>query len=71
MDIWFPTNKENTPKGLLLSTSEEAMLYPDWMKLRMIRSDNSRLCEAALDGLEADSLLLFIQHFGIPVKSMS
>ncbi len=33
LDIWFPQNKENSPKGFLLNTSEEAVLFPDWVKL--------------------------------------
>ncbi|KAG8338374.1 Integrator complex subunit 1 [Homalodisca vitripennis] len=66
LDIWFPLNKENTPKAFLVDTSEEALLIPDWLKLRMIRSRVPRLVNAALTDLEPQQLILFIQSFGIP-----
>lgn len=71
LEIWFPRNKDNNPKGFLLNTSEEADLYPDWIKLRMIRSDNARLITAALMDIDVDQLILFVQSFGIPVKAMT
>jgi len=54
----------------LVDTSEEALLIPDWLKLRMIRSRVPRLVEEALTDLEPPQLILFIQSFGIPVASM-
>ena len=54
-----------------MDTSEEALLLPDWLKLRMIRSEVARLVDAALQDLEPQQLLLFVQSFGIPVSSMS
>uniref|UniRef100_A0A1B6EU77 Uncharacterized protein n=1 Tax=Cuerna arida TaxID=1464854 RepID=A0A1B6EU77_9HEMI len=71
LDAWFPLNKEDTPKAFLVDTSEEALLIPDWLKLRMIRSRVPRLVNAALTDLEPQQLILFIQSFGIPVSSMS
>ncbi|KAI4461611.1 hypothetical protein MML48_5g00012025 [Holotrichia oblita] len=70
LDIWFPLNEEQ-PKAYLVDTSEEALLVPDWLKLRMIRSNVPRLVDAAVEKLEAPQLVLFIQSFGIPVVSIS
>lgn len=70
IDTWFPVDG-NCPKAYLVDTSEEALLVPDWLKLRMIRSDVPRLVDAAIDKLEASQLVLFIQSFGIPVDSTS
>lgn len=70
LDLWFPLNEEQ-PKAYLVDTSEEALLVPDWLKLRMIRSDVARLVNAAIEKLEASQLVLFIQSFGIPVVSIS
>uniref|UniRef100_T1HRR4 DUF3677 domain-containing protein n=1 Tax=Rhodnius prolixus TaxID=13249 RepID=T1HRR4_RHOPR len=71
LDIWFPEDVNKTPKGFLVDTSEEALLIPDWLKLRMIRSHVPRLVEAALMDLDIAQLILFIQSFGIPIASMS
>ncbi|KAJ1532280.1 hypothetical protein ONE63_000894 [Megalurothrips usitatus] len=70
LEAWFPQNGQY-PKAFLIDTSEEALLYPDWLKLRMIRSEVEVLVEAALADLEPRDLVLFIQSFGIPVESMS
>uniref|UniRef100_A0A8C6XX02 Integrator complex subunit 1 n=1 Tax=Naja naja TaxID=35670 RepID=A0A8C6XX02_NAJNA len=67
--IWFP-EKKSLPTAFLVDTSEEALLLPDWLKLRMIRSEVPRLVDAALQDLEPQQLLLFVQSFGIPVSSM-
>lgn len=69
-EIWFPINSEQ-PKAFLVDTSEEALLLPDWLKLRMIRSSVGILVDAALKDLDPSQLVLFIQSFGIPVSSMS
>lgn len=37
LDTWFPEGG-SPPSAFLLDTSEEALLLPDWLKLRMIRS---------------------------------
>ncbi|XP_017779364.1 PREDICTED: integrator complex subunit 1 [Nicrophorus vespilloides] len=71
LDMWFPISEERQPKAYLVDTSEEALLVPDWLKLRMIRSNVPRLLDAAVDKLEASQLVLFIQSFGIPVVSIS
>lgn len=70
LDLWFPLNVEQ-PKAYIVETQEEAVLIPDWLKLRMIRSSMPRLVNAAVEKLEAAQLVLFIQSFGIPVPSMS
>lgn len=48
LDIWFP-DKKPLPTAFLVDTSEEALLLPDWLKLRMIRSEVSRLVDAGMD----------------------
>ncbi|XP_014664125.1 PREDICTED: integrator complex subunit 1-like [Priapulus caudatus] len=69
LDIWF-TAGGDTPSAYLVDTSEEALLFPDWLKLRMIRASVERLVRAALRDLEPSQLVLFVQSFGIPVTSM-
>ena len=69
LNAWFPENSP-PPSAYLVDTSEEALLLPDWLKLRMIRSNVSSLVDAALQDLEPAQLVLFIQSFGIPVASM-
>lgn len=66
LSMWHPV-----PRAYLMDTSEEAVLIPDWLKLKMIRSDVEVLVDSALHELEPDQLVLFIQSFGIPVASMS
>ena len=66
LSMWHPV-----PKAYLMDTSEEAILIPDWLKLKMIRSDVEVLVDSALCELEPDQLVLFIQSFGIPVASMT
>lgn len=58
LDIWFPEEKP-LPTAFLVDTSEEALLLPDWLKLRMIRSEVLRLVDAgtAQAGLEWWGLL--------------
>lgn len=70
LDMWFPINEER-PKAFLVDTTDEALLVPDWLKLRMIRSYVERLVDAAVYKLEPPQLVLFIQSFGIPVISIS
>ncbi|XP_070581337.1 integrator complex subunit 1-like isoform X2 [Ptychodera flava] len=70
LSAWFPDNCPS-PSAFLVDTSEEALLLPDWLKLRMIRSNVPRLVDAALEDLEPAQLVLFVQSFGIPVNSMS
>jgi hypothetical protein len=67
MSIWFC---QPPPQSFLLDTSEEALLLPDWLKLRLLRSKDSRLIDAALKDLESAQLVLFIQTFGLPTTSM-
>eukprot|EP00057_Strongylocentrotus_purpuratus_P016152 XP_011670626.1 PREDICTED: integrator complex subunit 1-like [Strongylocentrotus purpuratus] len=70
LGTWCPGNAP-PPSAYLVDTSEEALLLPDWLKLRMIRSSVDQLVIAALQDLEPAQLVLFIQSFGIPVQSMS
>ncbi|XP_077980803.1 integrator complex subunit 1-like [Glandiceps talaboti] len=70
LSAWFPETAPS-PSAFLVDTSEEALLLPDWLKLRMIRSNVGRLVDAALEDLEPAQLVLFVQSFGIPVNSMS
>ena len=68
--MWFPPGQE-LPRAYLVDTSEEALLIPDWLKLKMIRSSVQVLVDSALKDLDPQQLVLFIQSFGIPVESMS
>ncbi|XP_003746940.2 integrator complex subunit 1 [Galendromus occidentalis] len=70
LNAWFPSNGD-TVHAYLSPSREEALLLPDWLKLRMIRSPIEQLVDAALKDLQSDQLVLFIQSFGIPVASMS
>ncbi|KAJ8037540.1 Integrator complex subunit 1 [Holothuria leucospilota] len=70
LSSWFP-DAGPTPSAYLVDTSEEALLFPDWLKLRMIRSSVPKLVDAALQDLEPAQLVLFVQSFGIPVQSVS
>ncbi len=45
LDAWFPAGG-HPPTAYLVDTSEEALLLPDWLKLRMIRSTSLRLVDA-------------------------
>jgi len=69
-EMWFPSNTQH-PQVYFVETSEEALIYPDWLKLRMIKSNVQVLVDTALKDLEPRQLILFIQSFGIPVSSMS
>ncbi|KAJ8965278.1 hypothetical protein NQ314_004241 [Rhamnusium bicolor] len=70
LNSWFPENMEH-PRAYSPDTSETTSYLPDWMKLRMIRSNVSRLVDAAIEKLEPPKLVLFIQSFGIPTSSIS
>ena len=47
MHAWFPEGG-STPSAFLVDTSEEALLLPDWLCLRMLRSSNRHLVQFAL-----------------------
>jgi integrator complex subunit 1 len=70
LEIWFPASGVQ-PQAYLVETTEEAHLYPDWIKLRMIRSSVDPIVDTALKDLEPAQMILFIQSFGFPVLSMS
>ncbi|KAG5898788.1 hypothetical protein JTB14_010998 [Gonioctena quinquepunctata] len=70
LNSWFPENMEH-PRAYNPDTSETTSYLPDWMKLRMIRSNVPRLVDAAIEKLEPPKLVLFIQSFGIPTNSIS
>jgi integrator complex subunit 1 len=70
LNFWFPENGEH-PRAYVPDTNERTSYLPDWMKLRMIRSNVPRLVDAAIEKLEPPKLVLFIQSFGIPTTSIS
>lgn len=70
LDYWFPQNAP-LPLAFTLDTTEPIIIFPDWLKLKMIRSAVERLVEAALQDLTPQQIVLFIQSFGTPVNSMS
>lgn len=70
LDYWFPPNA-SLPQAFTIETSEPVVIFPDWLKLRMIRSPVERLVDAALQDLTPDQIIMFIQSFGTPVDSMS
>lgn len=56
------------PRAFMVNAPErEVDLIPDWLKLKMIRSEVPPLVDAALVELDPGKLVLFIQSFGIPV----
>ena len=59
---------EWSPRAFMVNAPErEVDLIPDWLKLKMIRSEVPPLVDAALVELDPGKLVLFIQSFGIPV----
>lgn len=70
LDYWFPQNAP-LPHAFVPETNEPAPIFPDWLKLKMIRSSVDRLIDAALQDATPQQIVLFIQSFGTPVNSMS
>ncbi|CAG9768098.1 unnamed protein product [Ceutorhynchus assimilis] len=70
LNIWFPLNM-GRPRAYSPDTAETTSYLPDWIKLRMIRSNVPRLVDAAIENLEPPKLVLFIQSFGIPTTSIN
>uniref|UniRef100_A0A182Y025 Uncharacterized protein n=1 Tax=Anopheles stephensi TaxID=30069 RepID=A0A182Y025_ANOST len=70
LDYWFPEGSP-PPQAFTVDGSEPICILPDWLKLKMIRSNVERLVDAALQGLTPDQIVLFVQNFGTPVGSMS
>ena len=67
LGIWIPP-RGDIPRAFMVDTSnKEVVLIPDWLKLKMIRSEVPSLVDAALVELDPQQLVLFIQSFGIPV----
>lgn len=71
--IWIPSRGE-IPRAFMSQNPDihnpqdpEVVLIPDWLKLKMIRSEVPSLVDAALVELDPQQLVLFIQSFGIPV----
>lgn len=62
-------------QAFLMDIQEEAILIPDWLRLKMLRSEvmpaTRRLAFAAVRDLEVNQIVLFVQSFGIPVESMN
>ncbi|XP_048575697.1 integrator complex subunit 1 [Nematostella vectensis] len=69
LDTWCPHGGH--VKVYLTDTGEEAVLLPEWLRLRMIRANVPRVVDAAVTELLPTQLVLFAQSFGIPVYSMS
>lgn len=70
LDYWFPPNA-SLPLAFSIETNEPVVIFPDWLKMKMIRSSVDRLVDAALLDLTPQQIVLFIQSFGTPVSSMS
>lgn len=70
LDYWFPQNAP-LPHAFVPETNEPVPIFPDWLKLKMIRSSVDRLVDAALQDSTPQQIVLFIQSFGTPVNSMS
>lgn len=68
LDYWCPENGHI--RVYLTDTGEEALLLPEWLRLRMIRASSHRVVDAAMTDLIPSQLVLFVQSFGIPVYSM-
>ena len=71
LQIWSPYNGKMPRAFMIDASKKEVVLIPDWLKLKMIRSEVAALVDAALVELGPQQLVLFIQSFGIPVASMS
>ena len=68
LSIWNPSRGADMPRAYMVNAPErEVDLIPDWLKLKMIRSEVPPLVDAALVELDPGKLVLFIQSFGIPV----
>ena len=66
--IWSPARGVDMPRAFMVDApKKEVDLIPDWLKLKMIRSEVPPLVDAALVELNPQKLVLFIQSFGIPV----
>lgn len=68
LSFWKPNRNGEMPKACLVDGREADYLIPDWLKLKMIRSEVTPLVDAALVELDPTNLVLFIQSFGIPVQ---
>lgn len=67
LSIWIPPRGEIPRAFMVDASNKEVVLIPDWLKLKMIRSEVPSLVDAALVELDPQQLVLFIQSFGIPV----
>uniref|UniRef100_H2XNV6 Uncharacterized protein n=1 Tax=Ciona intestinalis TaxID=7719 RepID=H2XNV6_CIOIN len=74
MGLWFTEEGYVLPQAFLMDTQEEALLLPDWLKLKMLRSKvtplSQRLRFAAVRDLTVQQLVFFVQSFGVPVEAM-
>lgn len=69
------------PTAFLMDTSEEALLLPDWLKLRMLRSQDERLVNAgifffgklninfALRNLKSEKIFTNAFYFNLKLKT--
>lgn len=72
MDFWFPVVKEEKPSANLVDTFEEAELYQDWLKLRMLSSKNPTVVQGVMEVISGEPMevLMFLMSFGIPLESV-
>ena len=72
LETWFPSS-DAMPKAFLCDTSEEALLLPDWLKLRMIRSSEPRLVKAGMckPRLEPVSALCLVLQLDLLLTELS
>lgn len=75
VNFWFPQTTTGgsiiLPQGFTYDTMELVNIFPDWLKLKMIRSPVERLVEAAIQDLTSSQIVLFLQSFGTPIMSIS
>jgi len=68
LEIWF----KPPPQIYSIDTQMQITNFiPDWLKLRLIRSNLNELVDFAMKDLKVEQLVLFIQTFGLPVLSMN
>ncbi|XP_054167329.1 integrator complex subunit 1-like [Oppia nitens] len=66
-NTWFC---EPMPQAFLVDTSEEALLIPDWLRIKLLKSSSPQLRTIALKDIESSQLILFIQSSGLSISSM-
>ena len=70
LNSWFPL-EGSPPRAYLVDTSEDAELTSDWLKGKIIQSNQPRLVDYALGNLDTVQVVMFVQMFGLPVEGAS